>query len=193
MNRIDVHGEKDIFLNIQESTEFYFDSKSKSEIKLIIRNVSCDLNFYFKENNSISNIQILFLCDQDLNSKAKIFFLGNNNKANLDVKGIASKDAKVSFDAGVDIASHAEQTDVYISERGIIFDNARITFFPNLQIAQNNVKAGHAASIRNYREDDLFYISSRGLNEIQSKNLLLEGFLKDFEKFIDAREVIGYV
>ena len=193
MTKVDISGEKSLFLDVQESSEFYFSNESNSEVKLIIRSIGqCELNFYFKENNAVSDVKILFLCDQDLKAKARIFFSGINNQVRLDVRGIARGNAKVFFDAGVDIASHAEQTDVYISEKGVIFDKAKINFFPNLQIAQNNVKAGHAASVKNYREDDLFYLFSRGLNESEAKNLLLEGFLGDFSEYIQIQEILPH-
>jgi Fe-S cluster assembly protein SufD len=49
---------------------------------------------------------------------------------------------------------------------------------PNLEISENEVKAGHAVTIGKVNEDELFYLMSRGLSQKAATNLIVEGFLK---------------
>ena len=57
-------------------------------------------------------------------------------------------------------------------------EESRADVFPYLEISQNQLKAGHAVSIRRIREDEMFFLKSRGLSEMQAKDLIVEGFLK---------------
>ena len=48
---------------------------------------------------------------------------------------------------------------------------------PNLYIEEYDVTANHSALIGRFREEELFYLESRGIDEQQASRLLLEGFL----------------
>ena len=48
---------------------------------------------------------------------------------------------------------------------------------PVLLIEENDVNAGHAASIGKVDADDLYYLESRGLSEHDAQVLLTRGFL----------------
>ena len=108
------------------------------------------------------------------------------------MRGIARKASRAFFEAGGFVDEKTKGNDLYVSEQGVLFDNAKIEFFPNLQLHTHAVKAGHAASVKKYREEDLFYLMSRGLNEEEAKTLLLEGFLDPFLKMINVQEVLTH-
>lgn len=48
---------------------------------------------------------------------------------------------------------------------------------PNMNIREYDVKASHGAVIGSFREEDLFYLMSRGINYNNAMNLLVRGFL----------------
>lgn len=56
----------------------------------------------------------------------------------------------------------------------------RGALLPSLKIAVNEVKAGHGASTFKLSEEDLFYLSSRGLSEQQVKQLIINSLLDNF-------------
>jgi hypothetical protein len=193
MKEIAVSGDEQIILNVKESMEFVFQKRARGNIYLILDSLQqCNLGFYFKEDFAKANIHILFLSSRDFIGSAKIICIGRGNNIKIDIKGIVRNQARAFFEGGGFIDSNAKGTDLYISEQGIIFDNAKLEFFPNLQIENNDVKAGHAASVRKYKDEDLFYLMSRGLPEKESRILLLEGFLQDFENMINIREVLRH-
>jgi len=45
-----------------------------------------------------------------------------------------------------------------------------------LEIANNDVKCSHGATISQIDEEKLFYMKSRGLDEKTSKKMIVEGF-----------------
>jgi Fe-S cluster assembly scaffold protein SufB len=48
---------------------------------------------------------------------------------------------------------------------------------PNLYIDEYLVEARHGASIGKFNKDQIFYLNSRGIDELESHRLLTKGFL----------------
>ena len=48
---------------------------------------------------------------------------------------------------------------------------------PNLYIEEYDVSASHSAFIGRFKEEELFYLMSRGIPELEASRLLLKGFL----------------
>ena len=48
---------------------------------------------------------------------------------------------------------------------------------PNLFIDENDVVANHSALIGTFKDDEIFYLMSRGLDKKDAENLLTKGFL----------------
>lgn len=60
----------------------------------------------------------------------------------------------------------------------IKLNNLTSTIKPLLLIEEYNVEASHSAKIGFFKENDLFYLQSRGLNKKEATNLLIKSFLK---------------
>lgn len=54
---------------------------------------------------------------------------------------------------------------------------SRADAIPMLLIDENDVKCGHAASVGQIDEDQLFYLMSRGISEMEAKRMIVWGFL----------------
>ena len=59
----------------------------------------------------------------------------------------------------------------------MLSDRARSDANPILLIEENDVTAGHAASIGQVDPEDMYYLMSRGLDETTAKRLVIRGFL----------------
>jgi Fe-S cluster assembly scaffold protein SufB len=95
------------------------------------------------------------------------------------VKGVLYDSSRVRITVNLKIDKKAIETETYFRcEILNLGDNSSAQVFPYLEISQNQLKAGHAVSIRRVREDEMFFLQSRGLSENQAKELIVEGFLK---------------
>lgn len=54
---------------------------------------------------------------------------------------------------------------------------SRANAIPMLLIDENDVKCGHAASVGQINEDQLFYLMSRGISEAEAKRMVVWGFI----------------
>ena len=68
----------------------------------------------------------------------------------------------------------------------LLDDSAEFNSKPELEIYADDVKCSHGSSSGNIDEDSLHYLMTRGLNQKDSKNLLIKGFLNDVIDFIKS-------
>ena len=59
----------------------------------------------------------------------------------------------------------------------MLSDKARSDATPILLIDENDVTAGHAASIGQVDPEDMYYLMSRGLDQDTAERLVVRGFL----------------
>jgi len=103
-----------------------------------------------------------------------------NTKGSLLIKGIVQDQAHVMIRGLVKIRPKAQNSNAYFTGRGLILnEKARFNIIPSLEIEANDVQAGHAASVSQINEEELFYLKSRGLNEKQASQMISEGFFQD--------------
>ena len=55
---------------------------------------------------------------------------------------------------------------------------ARFHTIPAMEIANSNVKAGHAATVSQIDQEQIFYFQSRGIDYNVSRKLISEGYIQ---------------
>jgi Fe-S cluster assembly protein SufD len=74
----------------------------------------------------------------------------------------------------------AQKTDAKQTNRNLLLsDDARIDTKPQLEIYADDVKCTHGATIGQIEENALFYLRSRGIDEISARKLLLLAFASE--------------
>ncbi|MCT6647080.1 SufD family Fe-S cluster assembly protein, partial [Enterococcus faecalis] len=71
----------------------------------------------------------------------------------------------------------------------MLSDKARSDANPILLIDENEVTAGHAASIGQVDPEDMYYLMSRGLDKDTAERLVIRGFLGAVIAEIPVKEV----
>ena len=68
-----------------------------------------------------------------------------------------------------------------LNEHAILLSpQARANAIPRLEVLENEVKAGHGATVGKIGEEELFYLATRGLPKDEAKALIVRGFLEAF-------------
>jgi Fe-S cluster assembly protein SufD len=102
------------------------------------------------------------------------------------IKGVASNGARVSIDGMVKIGPDAAKTDSFLEMRMLLLDKKSSSVVePKLEIENNDVKASHAATVGKIDEEQIFYLTSRGVAEDEAKRLIVEGFLKEIKEMVE--------
>lgn len=92
-------------------------------------------------------------------------------------KCIVDDRAHSVFNGKVFVPKAAQLTDASQLNRNLLLSRkARADTKPQLEIVADNVKCTHGATVSQLEADELFYLQSRGLDPITSRNLLIDGF-----------------
>jgi Fe-S cluster assembly protein SufD len=94
---------------------------------------------------------------------------------------LQGQDAHSVWIGDVLIRSNAIGTSTYELNRNLILtEGARADSVPNLEIETGEiVGAGHASATGRFDDEQIFYLMSRGVPEVQAKRLVVRGFLAD--------------
>jgi Fe-S cluster assembly protein SufD len=84
------------------------------------------------------------------------------------------------FHGRIIVHKDAQKTDAKQTNRNLLLsDDAQIDTKPQLEIYADDVKCTHGATIGQVEENALFYLRSRGLDEVAAKHLLLLAFANE--------------
>ena len=84
------------------------------------------------------------------------------------------------FQGKIIVAEGAQKTDGYQLSRALLLsDQAEMDAKPELEIYADDVKCSHGSTIGDLDENALFYLRSRGLNEVEARALLIGAFVAE--------------
>jgi Fe-S cluster assembly protein SufD len=94
--------------------------------------------------------------------------------------GILDDAAHGVFHGRIVVLREAQKTDAKQTNRNLLLsDDAQIDTKPQLEIYADDVKCTHGATIGQIEENALFYLRSRGIDEVSARRLLLSAFARE--------------
>ncbi|WP_194949542.1 Fe-S cluster assembly protein SufD [Actinomyces trachealis] len=89
------------------------------------------------------------------------------------------------------IGAAARGTDTYELNRNLVLtEGAKADSVPNLEIENGNIEgAGHASATGRFDDEQLFYLRSRGIPEMEARRLVVLGFFNEIVQEIGVPEV----
>jgi Fe-S cluster assembly protein SufD len=113
-------------------------------------------------------------------------------RSNVLYKGaLQGKDAHTVWVGNVLIRKVAEEIDTHEENRNLVLtDGARADSIPNLEIETGEILgAGHASATGRFDDEQLFYLMSRGVTEVEARKLVVRGFFADLLGHIPVAEL----
>lgn len=105
------------------------------------------------------------------------------------IKGVLDGSATADYEGSVVINKGAKNADADLNEHAILLSpKARAQAIPRLEVFENEVKAGHGATVGKVSEEELFYLATRGLPKDEAKRLIVRGFLESFAEEFPKEE-----
>lgn len=107
-------------------------------------------------------------------------------------KGVLQgEDAHAVWIGDVLIRGNAIGTSTYEINRNLLLtDGARADSVPNLEIETGEIEgAGHASATGRFDEEQIFYLTSRGIPEVEAKRLVVRGFLTEVIERIPVEDI----
>jgi Fe-S cluster assembly protein SufD len=111
---------------------------------------------------------------------SRVRFAGPEGTLDQLHKVVADGQSHSVFNGCVQVPREAQLTAASQLSRGLLLsDRARMDTKPELEIVADNVRCTHGATISRPREEQLFYLRSRGIDAEQATRLLLRGFCEE--------------
>ena len=122
--------------------------------------------------------------------KTNINHLTENTKSYQLIKSVLENNSKAVYQGKIFVNHEAQKTDGYQLSKAILLnENVEFNAKPELEIYADDVKCSHGSASGSLNKNSIFYLMSRGLNYIQAKDLLLNGFLLDVIEKITENEI----
>lgn len=100
-----------------------------------------------------------------------------NTRGDVFVRGVFEQSSRSVFTGLLKVAPNAQQTRSYYRDDVLLLDDAIADSLPTLEIEANDVKASHGSTTSRINDEQLFYLTSRGIPAQQARNLIVAGFL----------------
>jgi len=95
-------------------------------------------------------------------------------------KGVLADRARGVFQGRVVVAEQAQKTDSNMSNRNLLLSaDAEVDTKPQLEIYADDVKCGHGMTVGQLDEKSVFYLQSRGIDEVTARNMLTFAFANE--------------
>lgn len=93
------------------------------------------------------------------------------------------------------IRETADGTDTYELNRNLVLtEGAKADSVPNLEIENGEIAgAGHASATGRFDDEQLFYLMSRGISEMDARRLVVRGFFAELINQIGVPEVVDHL
>ncbi len=101
-----------------------------------------------------------------------------HTKGNIFLKGVYEDNSRGFFAGLIKIGSTATHSNSYFTDNILLLDESMATSIPTLEIETDEVKASHSSTTGTIDDNQLFYLTSRGLNNKQAKRMIIDGFLR---------------
>jgi len=112
-----------------------------------------------------------------------------NSRSRVTYKGaLQGAGARTVWIGDVLIGRTAPGTDSYEQNRNLVLtEGTRADSIPNLEIETGDILgAGHASATGRFDDEQLFYLQSRGIGEIEARRLVVRGFLSEIVQHIGS-------
>jgi len=120
---------------------------------------------------------------QHQDAGAKLVHAAPNTTGQIISKSISKNGGRSSYRGLVKVEKGAKDAKCNVVCDALILDpESRSDTYPYIEINENDVSIGHEASVSRIGEEQLFYLTSRGLTEAEASTMIVNGFIEPLVK-----------
>jgi Fe-S cluster assembly protein SufD len=128
--------------------------------------------------------------EQHFDVDARVWHDAEHTTADLVTRGTIDDEARSVYEGVQNVGEGAWDTNSYQRENTLMLsDESEADASPKLIINNHDTEASHSATVGQVDEQDLFYMTSRGVDEREAKNMLVEGFYVPVFEEIEVEEL----
>jgi Fe-S cluster assembly protein SufD len=170
-----------------------FSSRSFSFGALLSRN---DIRVEFQGENASCSLNGLFLVDS--NRQADNYTETEHKvascKSDEQYKGILDNQAKGVFRGKIKVHQDAQKTDARLNNSNLLLSKtAEVDTMPQLEIYADDVKCSHGSGSGQLDSEQLFYLTSRGVDQSVAQALLVFGFANSILEGVSSGQLRAHL
>lgn len=129
--------------------------------------------------SEVRGLGVFFAADrQHLDLEMKMIHTARESGSDILVRGVARDRARAVYGPYTRLRHDAKDSTGFQRGNTLVLDrSARAYSIPQLHVEEDEVQgAGHAATVGNVDEEQLYYLMSRGLSRLAATRLIVDGF-----------------
>ena len=120
---------------------------------------------------------------QHLDAGGKAVHMAPETSSVITSKSISKDGGRASYRGLLKVGKGATRSKSNVVCDALILDEAsRSDTYPYIEIDEDNVSVGHEATVSKVGDEQLFYLMSRGLTEVEASNMIVSGFIEPIVK-----------
>lgn len=170
------------FTYITDTTQEKWTIDSSEPHVFFLYNYSGNLDVSIQKENAHVYIFGLYIGkgDDQFNINTIQHHTVGKSVSDLLIKGVFEDNAKFYYEGLIQIDPGAHESNAYQKNQNLLLSkSAYVDSRPFLEIKANDVRCTHGSTTGALDEDQMHYLSTRGLMEVESRQLLLQGFIDD--------------
>ncbi len=117
--------------------------------------------------------------DQWQDTGAKVLHLAPNTSSKVISKSISKDGGCAVYRGLLKVAPHAYGCTANVECDALLLDEtSRTDTVPDMQIRNNDVTIAHEATVGKLSDEDIFYLTSRGISKEEAKAMIVNGFIE---------------
>lgn len=173
------------------------DAELKSlEVTLGSKFTKNSIGSHLRGENAIAEMLGIYFGDQDQFFDHHTWQLHESPYAtsDLEFKGALKEGARSVYSGLIKVSEGAQKTDAFQQNRNLVLDRtARADSIPNLEIAANDVRCTHGATVAQVEPEHIFYLQARGIPRAEAQKLVVEGFFRPVIDRIPVEEIQDFL
>lgn len=120
---------------------------------------------------------------QHQDAGGKIIHLAPRTSSHILSKSISKNGGRATYRGLIKVVKGAINTRSFVQCDALLLDaESRSDTYPTIQVKEPQSAVGHEASVSAIDEEQLFYLSSRGINAQSARTMIINGFIDVFVK-----------
>lgn len=182
---LDDHSKLDLFIFINEKNkikrDYHFILKDNSKLKVNkfynINKIEEVINIDLEGQNSYIDYRFAVIASDNQKYMMNINHLNQKTTSYIKNRGITIDDAKIDMEINSIVKKGMIDSILNQESKIMMMNDNHSTIKPNMYIDEYRVEAKHGISIGQFKDEELFYLQTRGLTKDECYHLLMKGFL----------------
>lgn len=157
-------------INLEENSSLIYNR--------FIKNKNMNNNIIIKQKTKSKVIFNYSIIATDIGQlEFKSILDGNHNETEVNIRAITEEKGKLKLACTSETKEKTQENNLIEDIRILLLNNEESIIIPDLLVSSNEVEVNHAATMSGIKNDELFYLESKGLSEQVARDLIKNGFV----------------